>query len=360
MKPEEAKHPGRDRWCLLQQMDAWHTFKNHMYTIYLEDASLRDRIFTVIANITDPFAVEIRYHSSCWKKFISPIYHEDDNSMPNIHLQSYVHLAEVCQLFLIHVHKVILDLNEPRTLQGLLLDYNNILHNFRYDESSTKSSTIKQMIEKELKNKIGFHDRFVKNTSTIVYNASAGGSCIEAAINSWGVSDVNTVARRLKEKLEGDASTDWPPHVEELEQDKRPYDLLRKLLTWLKNSAANDFRESCLDPEVVAVSSLLFSFITGKHIPLKIKLSMTVHGITRSREIIDLLKKFSLGTSYQDVLNLYATWTKHDMEKNDGCLEELAEYLPGVAIMDNDDFQDDTLTGAETSHRTNVMFVDIQ
>ena len=25
--------------------------------------------------------------------------------------------------------------------------------------------------------------------------------------------------------------------------------------------------------------------------------------------------------------------------------------------MDNDDFQDDTLTGAETSHRTNVMFV---
>ena len=25
--------------------------------------------------------------------------------------------------------------------------------------------------------------------------------------------------------------------------------------------------------------------------------------------------------------------------------------------MDNDDFQNDTLTGAETSHRTNIMFV---
>ena len=103
-------------------------------------------------------------------------------------------------------------------MQGLLLDYNNILHNFGFDESSTKSSTIKQMIEKEFKNKIGFHDRFVKNTSTIVYNASAGGSYIEVAINSWGVSDeqlLNTVARRLKEKLTGDASTDWPPHVEE-------------------------------------------------------------------------------------------------------------------------------------------------
>ena len=282
--------------------------------------------------------------------------------MPNTHLQSYVCLAEVRQLFLKHVHKVILDLNEPRTLQGLLLDYNNILHNFGYDESSTKSGTIKQMIEKEFKNKIRFHDRFVKNTSIIVYNASAGGSYIEAAINSWGVSDeqlLNTVDRRLKEKLKGDASIDWPPHVAELEQDERPNDLLRKLLTWLKNPAANDFSGSCLDPEVVVLSSLLFSFTAGKHTPLKIKLSMTVHGLTRSREIIDLLKKFSLGIRYRDVLNLYATWTKHDMEKNDGSPEELAEYLPGVAIIDidNDDFQDNTLTGAETSHRTNVMFV---
>ena len=48
---------------------------------------------------------------------------------------------------------------------------------------------------------------------------------------------------------------------------------------------------------------------------------------------------------------LNTTW------KNDGFPEELAEYLPGVAIMDNDDFQDDKLTGAETSHRTNIMFV---
>ena len=110
------------------------------------------------------------------------------------------------------------------------------------------------MIEKEFKNKIGLHDSFVKNISTIVYNASAGGSYIEAAINSWGVSDeqlINTVARRLKEKLTGDASIDWPPHVEELEQDERPNDLLRKLLTWLKNPAANDLSESCLDREVV-------------------------------------------------------------------------------------------------------------
>ena len=92
-----------------------------------------------------------------------------------IYLQSYVRLTEVREMFFKHVHRVILDLNELRTLQGLLLDYNN-MHNFGYDENITKSSTIKQMIEKEFKNKTGFHDRFVKNTSTIVYNASTGGA----------------------------------------------------------------------------------------------------------------------------------------------------------------------------------------
>ena len=314
---------------------------------------MRDRILTVIANTTDPFAVEIGYHGSCWKKYISQIYHEDKNSMQNIHLQSYVRLAEVREMFFKHVHRVILDLNEPRTLQGLLLDYNNIMHNFGYDENITKSSTIKQMIVKAFKNKIGFHDHFVKNTSTIVYNASTGGSYIEAAINSWGVSDeqlLNTVARCLREKLKDETAIYWPPHVEELEQDERPNDLLRKLLTWLKSPSDNDFNENCQDPEVMALSSLLFSFITGKHNPLKINLSMTIHRLTRSHEITDLLKRFSLGISYQDVLNLYATWTKHELEKNDGCPSDLLENIPGVAIMDNDDFQDDTLTGAEASH----------
>lgn len=32
-------------------------------------------------------------------------------------------------------------------------------------------------------------------------------------------------------------------------------------------------------------------------------------------------------------------------------------FLKGTAIIDNDDFKDDDLTGGETSHRTNMMFI---
>ena len=89
---------------------------------------------------------------------------------------------------------------------------------------------------------------------------------------------------------------------------------------------------------------------------MKTKLSCTVHGLTRCCEIIDIIIKLGLGISYQDVKNLYATWTYNDI-KSSSCPIEIAKDFPGTAIMDNDDFQDDTLTGAETSHRTNVMFV---
>ena len=73
---------------------------------------------------------------------------------------------------------------------------------------------------------------------------------------------------------------------------------------------------------------------------------MTIHGLTRSREIADLIHKMGLGVSYQDILNLYSTWAKHDIEKNTICPDQLVLGFPGTAIMDNDDFHEDTLTGA--------------
>ena len=57
------------------------------------------------------------------------------------------------------------------------------------------------------------------------------------------------------------------------------------------------------------------------------------------------------------MLALYEACAVHDITSNTACPDELADGFPGTSIMDNDDFQDDTLTGADTSHRTNVMFV---
>lgn len=206
------------------------------------------------------------------------------------------------------------------------------------------------MLQDEFKEELGFHDRFHKNQSTIVYDASAGGTYIESAIYSWGMSDeqlLNNVAKRLREKVTEEAAFSWPPHVDELEDCEEPHLLLRQLLTWLKDPNISDFSEAWYDTQIAALSSLLFAFITGKRTQFQANLSVTIHGLTRSREIIDILKKFALGISYKDVLALYEAWAVHDIKSNSTCPDELADGFPGTSIMDNDD----------TSHRTNVMFV---
>ena len=105
-----------------------------------------------------------------------------------------------------------------------------------------------------------------------MYDTTAGGSYIEAAINFCGVSDeqlINTVARRLKEKLSKEDIMKWPPAVQELENHEEPHIFLRQFLTWLRNPAEKDFSTPCKDAEVAALSPLFFSYITQNRTPFK-------------------------------------------------------------------------------------------
>ena len=87
-------------------------------------------------------------------------------------------------MFLKHVRKVILELNERRTLQWLLEDYKTILHNFGFSTNSVKSAAIKTLIPKEFGDDVGFHLRYHRNQSTLVYDNRTGGSYIETGLQS--------------------------------------------------------------------------------------------------------------------------------------------------------------------------------
>ena len=64
-----------------------------------------------------------------------------------------------------------------------------------------------------------------------------------------------------------------------------------------------------------------------------------------------------IGISYQDVKNLFATWAKFDAVMG-SAPPEIANDLPTIVIMDNNDSKTDSLTGtSDSNHQTNVMFV---
>ena len=134
MKPDNKKNTG-DSFQQIQQLKAWVRFKAH--TVSLKEDQMRDRILAVIAVTPDPFATEVYYHRSCWKKYTRQTY-EDDNSL-SIHVQN-VRMTEVNEMFRPHVRTVILELNEPRTLRGLLLDYQNIAGNFGFSTEGLKTT----------------------------------------------------------------------------------------------------------------------------------------------------------------------------------------------------------------------------
>ena len=174
---------------------------------------MRDRMLALITATVDPFASEIRYHRSCWKKYVSLMYHSGYNIEEQMHVQN-TRIAEVKQMSFQHVSEVIFELQEPRTLQGLLRDYDNLLNNYGFDSSEIKSATIRDMLHIEFSNTIAFHNRFQKNKSTIVYDATvAGGNYIEVAINSWGINDeqlLQTTPRRLKDSMSKEMHINWP------------------------------------------------------------------------------------------------------------------------------------------------------
>ena len=102
-----------------------------------------------------------------------------------------LHVQDVCQseikqLFFQHVRSVVFQQHELTTSQSLLVDYNTLLRKFDFDPVSTKSTYIKEILQKEFGTDIGFHDWLRKNTI-----------CITGPVNRYKVMSQRPPKRRL-------------------------------------------------------------------------------------------------------------------------------------------------------------------
>ena len=161
----------------------------------------------------NPFAADIHYQKS-WDKYISNISAKKRRE----HVQD-VTCKEVDTVFIDHVQRTVCQLNEPRTLKGLLNDYHNFLFDIRGEEKVYKTSYSKTVVSEEFKDQTIFHNRCQKNESTLVLNLCGGGSFLESALNSWGlpIEDLlHNVARQVNEDEKGLPQMPWPPSIANL------------------------------------------------------------------------------------------------------------------------------------------------
>ena len=90
---------------------------------------------------------------------------------------------------------------------------------------------------------------------------------------------------------------------------------------------------------------------------MKTVISVTLHGLTRNREIVQIASDLGVGISYKSVLRLHDSCALQELEESEVCPAEIAEGKAGTVIINNDDFKDGDLTGGMATHRTNMMFV---
>ena len=74
------------------------------------------------------------------------------------------------------------------------------------------------------------------------------------------------------------------------------------------------------------------------------------------KELVEIIYKQGFDISYDDILQLWEWCALCDLENGSVCVPELDISKPGIQIVDNDDICNDTLTGAVTSHRSNIMY----
>ena len=79
--------------------------------------------------------------------------------------------------------------------------------------------------------------------------------------------------------------------------------------------------------------------------------------MTRIKELVYSHYRLSIGISYRNVLFPRDLWAMHDLERCSVCPDKITEGEPSISIINNDDFNNDTLTGGGTAHRCNWMFL---
>ena len=184
-------------------------------------------------------------------------------------------------MFFTRVQIIIFEEHEIRTLQGLLADYKIIVGNYGYQVESTNTSYIKEILQREFGERIGFQDRPQVNLGDFVYDRSATGF----------------------------STIHWPSYVAELEEEEELSQHILYLLTCLKDPSRCKID---LNPTTHALTSFITKYITGKRTTFSINLSTTVHDLTKNKELVDILHKNGIGISYADVLRLQDFWALND------------------------------------------------
>ena len=146
---------------------------------------------------------------------------------------------------------------------------------------------------------------WTRASGSAVYDVRGGGDYIDAAMSFLGINDeqlLQNVAQRVSKRVKRKPTVPWPSNVDDLEEGEEVCELLVQLLTWLKQLKRKSVD---LSPTTLSLASMIMYYITGQRTNTVINMGVNVHGMTRSKDLMETLHKSGVCISYADTLRLY-------------------------------------------------------
>ena len=134
----------------------------------------------------------------------------------------------------------------------------------------------------------------MKNESEFVYDTKDGGNYVEAGCNSFDITDeqlILNVAPRLSKRIKNAFPLNWCPTVEQLLEEESFSQILLKLLCTMIKKIGHEKLSEEDNPILRDLASLITYFITEKRTLTSVDLTVVIHGMTRNKELIDMLQK---------------------------------------------------------------------
>ena len=193
---------------------------------------MQRRLEVLINGTTEPLTAGIHYHRKCYLNYVTRATQVEDDG--KIECLGSLKITEVRERFLKEVENKIFVEGEPTTLKQLLKEYESFLLDHGIIRTSLKTYDIKLMLEERFEERIGFHNRYRRNESTLVYDNHEGGTFLEAALNCWCVTHerlFEIAGKRLKENINNTTEPmKWPLTTDELCKYQEPHPLLHSFV----------------------------------------------------------------------------------------------------------------------------------
>ena len=197
---------------------------------------------------------------------------------------------------------------------------------------------------------------------------------VASALQGFGLRDrdlVKAFAKFLREKIlfrtleleKHDDIHEWPMSLNKLIKsfDDGPIQYLYNTiyLTLYPNCKYNskgyaETESKNIANKIWSIASDWTALITGKKSSKQVMLGLTVHRLSASKEISNILNKYGHAISYNDIRLQNEHWARTSFTSNN-IYNDLEKNTSTHSSLDNNDFRTETHTGHGTAHHTNQL-----